>query len=65
MLRSPLIRAGFLHCKCCDESPEHGIPHATKLPGAVWNGEAGPEGGGQEARNTVVHRPKIQNKSAF
>ena len=25
-------------------------------PGAVWNGEAGPKGGGLEARNTVVHR---------
>ncbi len=35
---------------------EQGISHATKLPGAVWNGEAGPKGGGLEARNTVVHR---------
>jgi len=45
------------------EPPEHGIPHATKTSGTFLNGAAGPKGGGQEARNKVVHRPQIQSSS--
>ncbi|MBU0914223.1 MAG: hypothetical protein KKF22_16950, partial [Gammaproteobacteria bacterium] len=39
--------------------------HATSSSGTNWNGAAGPKGGGQEARNKVVHRPRIQSKSVF
>ena len=49
-------RGFFIYVEIRGGPPEQGIPHATKLPGAVWNGAAGPEGGGQEARNNVVHR---------
>jgi hypothetical protein len=41
-------------------NPRDGV--STKTSGTFLNGAAGPKGGGQEARNNVVHRPRIQNK---
>jgi len=41
-------RGFFIYVEIRGEPPEQGIPHATKLPGAVWNGAAGPKGGGQD-----------------
>jgi hypothetical protein len=37
---------------------------STKTSGTFLNGAAGPKGGGQDARNNVVHRTQIQNRSA-
>jgi hypothetical protein len=57
-------RGFFIYFEIGGEPFEKGIPHATKTSGTFLNGEAGPKGGGQEARNKVVHRTRIQNRSA-
>jgi hypothetical protein len=44
-------------------NPRDGV--STKTSGTFLNGEAGPKGGGQEARNKVVHCTRIQNQSAL
>ncbi len=44
-------------------NPMDGV--STKTSGTFLNGEAGPKGGGQDARNNVVHRTRIQLQSAF
>ena len=49
-------RGFFIYFETGGEPFEQGIPHATSSSGTNWNGAAGPKGGGQEARNNVVHR---------
>ena len=44
-------------------NPRDGV--STKTSGTFLNGAAGPKGEGQDARNNVVHRPRIQSKSVF
>jgi len=41
-----------------DQNPMDGV--STKTSGTFLNGAAGPKGGGQDARNNVVHRPEFR-----